>query len=197
MAPTTRKSYDAEFKLNILAFAKENGNRATKRKFNVSEKIVHDWRKKEDKLRSTKTNKKGNRSGKASWPVLEKNLRKWIVELRAAGHGLSTIQIRLKAKSMAKESEINDFGGGPSWCFRFMRRHQLSIRARTTMSQPLPDDFVEKLENFSIYVSTAIDEHVVHADHLINMDEVPLTFDIPTSRRKKKQCLSWTVCKPT
>ena len=144
MAPTTRKSYDAKFKLNIVAFAKENGNRAAERKFNVSEKKLRDWRKKEDELRSTKKTKKGNHSGKASWPVLEENLRKWIVEQRAAGHGLSTVQIRLKAKSMAKESEINDFGGGPSWCFRFMRRHQLSIRARTTMSQRLPDDFVEK-----------------------------------------------------
>jgi hypothetical protein len=50
------------------------------------------------------------------------------------------------------------------------------------MSQRLPDDFVEKLENFRSYVSTAIDEHAVRADHLINMDEVPLTFDIPMSR---------------
>lgn len=77
MAPTTRKSYDAEFKLNVVAFAKENGNRAAERKFNVSEKIVRDWRKKEDELRSTKKTKKANRSGKASWPVLEENLRKW------------------------------------------------------------------------------------------------------------------------
>ena len=77
MAPTTRKSYDAEFKLKVVAFAKENGNRAAERKFNVSEKIVRDWRKKEDELRSTKKTKKANRSGKASWPVLEENLRKW------------------------------------------------------------------------------------------------------------------------
>ncbi len=63
-----------------------------------------------------------------------------------------------------------------------MSRHQLSIPAQTTMSQRLPDDFIEKLENFRSYVSTAIDEHVVCADHLINMDEMPLTFDIPTSR---------------
>ncbi len=42
---------------------KENGNRGAERKFNVSEKIVRDWRKKEDELRSTKKTK-GYRSGK-------------------------------------------------------------------------------------------------------------------------------------
>jgi hypothetical protein len=42
-----RKSYTAMFKLEVVNFAKEKGNREAARKFNVGETSVREWRKEE------------------------------------------------------------------------------------------------------------------------------------------------------
>ena len=136
--PPKRKSYTAQFKLQIIKYAAENGNRATERKFGVSEKLVRDWRKAEETLIAMKKTKKANRGLKARWPELEERVHRWVIEQRAAGRGLSTVQLRLHAQVVAKEMNITDFAGGPSWCYRFMQRNHLSIRARTMVCQKLP-----------------------------------------------------------
>lgn len=183
MAPTNnRKSYTAEYKLKIVAFAEENSNRKAEREFGISEKIIRDWRKAKDSLQLTKKQKKANRGHKPRWPKLEQEVCEWVLSQRTNGRALSTVQLRLKAKAMAKEMNVDDFIGGPSWCFRFMQRNDLSIRSRTTLCQALPADFHEKVTNFRRFVKGKIDEHGITLDRIINMDEVPLTFDIPLNR---------------
>jgi hypothetical protein len=49
----------------------------------------------------------------------------------------------------------------------------------TTLAQQLPVDHVEKLQSFRTFVQKQIAEHKIRSDNIINMDEVPLTFDIP------------------
>lgn len=73
-------------------------NRAAERKFGVSEKLVRDWRKAEVTLTEMKKTKKANRGLKARWPQLEERVRAWVLEQRAAGRGLSTVQLRLHAQ---------------------------------------------------------------------------------------------------
>lgn len=182
-----RKSYTAAFKLEAVNYAKENGNRATARHFGIDEKMVRNWRKSEDQLRLTKKTKRANRGQKARWPALEETVESWVLEQRAANRGVSTIQIRLKAIAVAKELDIVDFNGGPSWCLRFMRRKALSIRARTTLCQSLPEDFKEKLATFRQYCSEKVTTYTMDPDRVINMDEVPLTFDMPMNRTVEKK----------
>ena len=45
MSGVKRRSYEAKFKLQVIAFAEDKGNRAAGREFSISEKIVRDWRK--------------------------------------------------------------------------------------------------------------------------------------------------------
>lgn len=63
-----------------------------------------------------------------------------------------------------------------------MQRNRLSIRARTTVSQKLPADFQAKIDSFREFVEKQVTEHNVTPDHIINMDELPHTFDIPMGR---------------
>ena len=49
---------------------------------------------------------------------------------------------------LAKDMNINDFASGPYWCYRFMQRNRLSIRARTTVCQKLPADFQAEVDSF-------------------------------------------------
>ena len=106
-----------------------------------------------------------------------------MLEQYAAGRGLSTVQLRLHAMVVAKEmnTPVNDFAAGPSWCYCFMQRNRLSIRGRTTLCQKLSADFQAKVDSFSEFVEKQVTEHT-SSDHIINMDKVPLTFDIPMGR---------------
>ncbi|KAL6470263.1 hypothetical protein MHYP_G00213820 [Metynnis hypsauchen] len=62
-----------------------------------------------------------------------------------------------------------------------MKRCHLSIRARTTVAQRLPADYEEQLAIFRAYCSKRITEKKIQPSHITNMDEVPLTFDIPVN----------------
>lgn len=106
----------------------------------------------------------------------------WILEQRAEGRGLSIVQVHLKAKTVATEMNVPGFAGGPSWRFRFMRRNKLAIRAHTTVCVKLTGHFQEECENFQAFVQIEVKDHDVSASHIINMDEVLLTFDIPMDR---------------
>ncbi|OOZ66168.1 hypothetical protein BOW47_12420, partial [Solemya velum gill symbiont] len=56
-----RSSYDAAFKLKAVEFAEENGNRAAGRKFDISEKLVRDWRKQKEELLEMPKTKRARR----------------------------------------------------------------------------------------------------------------------------------------
>lgn len=129
-----------------------------------------------------KKTKKANRGLKAWWPQLGERVCAWVLEQRAAGRGLSTVQLHLHAQVVAKEMDMNDFAGGPSWCYRFMQRNRLSIRARTTMSQKLPADFQAKVERFREFIEKHVSEHNETPDHIFTWTRFPLTFDIPMGR---------------
>ena len=54
-------SYTANFKLQVIAFAKSINNSMVARRFTVNEKLVRDWRKKQSGLSEMSKNKKSAR----------------------------------------------------------------------------------------------------------------------------------------
>lgn len=184
MPKTRRAQYDAEFKLQAIEKAIAKGNRAAALELGINESMVRRWRKQRGDLarskKSTKAVGRGPKNGR--WPELEDEIEHWVKIQREQGRGVSTVQIRLKAITIAKEKKIDDFHGGASWCLRFMRRKELTVRARTTICQQLPPDFEDKLQNFRNYTQEHISENLIGPQDLINMDEVPLTFDLPLTR---------------
>ena len=197
MAPTRRLSYDAAFKLKAIELAVKEGNRAVARTLGVNESMVRRWRSHREELSQCKKTKKAFRGNKSRWPELENILEDWVNTQRADGRGVSTVQLRLKAKTLATENNIGDFIEGPSWCLRFMKRKGLSIRARTTVCQQLPPDYEEKITNFRKYTEAKVAEHSIGPDEIINMDEVPLTFDLPLTRTVNKKGESSITLKTT
>ena len=67
-----------------------------------------------------------------------------------------------------------------------MKRHNLSIRTRTTVSQQLPDDYQEKLMLSRTYCTNKINDQKIKLKHITNMDEISLTFDILVNRTLKR-----------
>ena len=170
-----RQSFTFEYKLKVIARAVEIGNRAAAREFEIDESMIRYWKKKKDAM--TKLPK---RQRKIS--ALERTLKDWVVSQRENSRAVTTVMIRLKAKELAKQMNVTEFVGGPSWCSRFMRQNRLSVRSRTTVGQKLPNDWEEKVTNFRQCVSQRKDELSIQADRVFSIDEVPMSFDAPYSR---------------
>ena len=78
-----------------------------------------------------------------------------------------------------------------------MRRKNLSIRAQTNSLPATPPDYQKKIKNFYKFVESKIKEHSIGPDEIINMDEVPLTFDLPLASMINKTGASFVLLKTT
>lgn len=159
MEKEKRVSYSVQFKLKVVKKAEEIGNKEACRLFDIVESNIRLWKKNKEKFE-----KCGNREQRTFrhrntfWPSLEDELHRWIITEREKGAAISNIRIRLKAKAMAQEMKIENFLGGSTWCYRFMRRKKLTVRNRTTVGQMLPADWKEKSVEFYRYTKKLIDE---------------------------------------
>ena len=78
--------YSASFKLQVVKFASDNSNNsAASRKFGIDEKLVRDWRRKIDNIKSLPKTKCADRGRKCQWPELEKKVVEWVEENRKSG----------------------------------------------------------------------------------------------------------------
>lgn len=186
MAPKTIKNYTASFKLAVIKRAETIGNRGAGREYEVDERCIRRWRNNKKKIEKMPRFKRADRYGKTKYPQLEEKLEEWVNNEREKGLAISTVRIRLRAKLIAENMGITDFKAGPSWCYRFMKRRKLSIRTRTSIGQSLPEDWEEKRISFLDYVKQIISNKKLKDSHIINMDEVPLSFDCPPTRTVHK-----------
>ncbi|GFY30662.1 pogo transposable element with KRAB [Trichonephila clavipes] len=127
-------TYSVVWQHRVVEKAEKDGNREAGHYFEVDEKAVRNWHKQKDVLKSM-GRKRSNRHRKVKWPALEENLLRWALDQRNVGRSISTVKIRLRAKSMAEEMQITDFKGGINWVYRFIHRKNLRVRSRTTMCQ--------------------------------------------------------------
>jgi hypothetical protein len=68
------------FKLEVVDFAKEKGNRVAARKFNVGETSVREWRKEEAAVKCLHRKKHAMRYRRCFWPELgKKTLVEWVL----------------------------------------------------------------------------------------------------------------------
>lgn len=83
---------------------------------------------------------------------------------------------------MVTEKGLYNFRGGPSWCNRLFKRNKLIMRAQTTVVQKLPNDWEEKKKNVFEICKKRGKKICTKAIEVGNMNEVPISFDMPTSR---------------
>ena len=69
--PTKRRKYEASFKHKVIEVLKASNICAAARTFDVTEKMVRDWRKNEDNVRNMPKEKCAMRRGSTGWPQLE------------------------------------------------------------------------------------------------------------------------------
>ncbi|KAJ8410039.1 hypothetical protein AAFF_G00210800 [Aldrovandia affinis] len=70
--------------------------------------MVRRWRRQREELAQCKKTKKAFRGNKSRWLELEDFLEDWLNTQRADGRGVSTVQIRLKAKTVATRFDTDE-----------------------------------------------------------------------------------------
>ncbi|CAM4489584.1 unnamed protein product [Leuciscus chuanchicus] len=93
---------------------------------------------------------------------------------------------RAAARELGLNESMRRIRGGPySW------------RVRTSLCQQLPPDYEEKVSNFHKFTDAKIAEHSIGPHDIINMDEVPMTFDLPLTRTVNRKGESSVTLKTT
>ena len=176
---TVKRSYDAAFKLKVVAYAEQNSNRGAGRKFSVDERRVREWRKQKEQLVSMPDKKKrlGTPGRKVLLPDMEEELAAWIEDQRSQHLPVTRTAIQMKAKELHQGSE--EFGASRGWLEKFLHRYGFTLRRKTTVSQSLPECYISKVVAFIMKT-----RKMIHSEHFSpsligNMDETPLWLDIP------------------
>ena len=141
-----KRSFDAAFKLKVVEYAEMNTNRGAATKYSVNEKQVRQWRKKKEDLKDLPKKKRIDGGGrKARLPDVETVLMAWIDELRAGHLRITCSGIQRKATELARSEGDTEFVASRGWLQKFFKRHQLSLRRKTSESQKLPQDLIPKV----------------------------------------------------
>ncbi|CAB4429578.1 unnamed protein product [Rhizophagus irregularis] len=183
-----RTSYSLEEKLIVVKYTQENGRNAAAKHFNLDAPMVGRWIRQSSKWEEENKKKKRSETPgrKAFYPEAEKILYSWIMEQRKKGFAVNYISIRLQMCKILKESSIQalypageyEFQGNLSWINSFMKRFGLSLRRRTKISQKLPEDLEEKLDEFRRYIIRLRTLYNFDLNSIFNMDETPVWFDM-------------------
>lgn len=183
-----RHSYCAAFKLQVIKAAEETDNSKSARKFGVDVSMVRRWRAFNSKLNQCPKGKKAFRGPSKKFPALENELKQWVEDSRAQGFIVTRTMIRLRALKLKNtppykdNEELKMFKASAGWCSRFMKREGLVLRMRTKLAQKLPAELEEKVMAFHRYTINLRKQNQYGLNSIGNMDETPLTFDIPSNQ---------------
>ena len=183
-----RTSYSIEEKLIVVKYAQENGRNVAAKYFSLDAPMIGRWIKQSNKWEEENKKKKrvGTPGRKAFYPEAENLLYSWVIEQRKKGFAVNYTAVRLQMCKILKEPTIQalypvgeyEFQGNLSWINSFMKRFNLSLRRRTKISQKLPEDTEEKLEEFRRFIIRLRTQYNFDLNSIFNMDETPVWFDM-------------------
>ena len=175
------KHFTYREKLSVKDFAKQHGIRAAAKHFKIPKSTVNNWCKtdfNDDNLRNHKTGHIQKSGRPLSYDEdIDMMILAYVLELRDMQAPVTIEDICNYAREVVKPVSPG-FQASNGWVAGFMKRHDLCLRAKTSLAQRLPKDLEEKIQSFHAFVvdKRAEDEF---DDHLIvNMDETPVYFDL-------------------
>ena len=171
------KQYTLKEKLVLVQQTKEHGLRVVARKNRIPVSTLSTWCKKDF---SAATNLHNGHETKSGRPVsygddIDQYIEGWVLEQRDLQIPVSIDNLCEYARSVVKDPS---FKASRCWATHFMRRHEFSLRQRTSIAQKLPADLEVKLSSFREFVSKSRADDEFDFRDMINMDETPMYFDL-------------------
>src|SRR6266542_3505336 len=186
----SKRQWCAHEKLLIIKHAEQCGSkRLAARRFDLEPKQIRYWMSQKSQLENVAPHIQKLHKGKnAMLPEFENFLFEWVSDLRKDAKAITRNMVIRKVKLIAKERKwvdlyqiIAHFKFSESWLEGFMKRYNLATRRRTHIAQHLPDDLIEKQQNFLSFILYRRIQHDYPLKYIGNMDETPVTFDLPYS----------------
>ena len=105
----------------------------------------------------------------------------WVLEQRDL-HLAVTIQHIIDQAILTIPPSYPSFQGTRGWVQKFMRRNNLSLRAKTSIAQKLSAALEEKMATFLQTVRQVRKDSKYPDNMIVNMDETPMYFDMTTNK---------------
>ena len=179
------KHFSLKQKLEVLEFSKLHGICGTAKHFKIPKSSVLNWTKSD--YSSILRDKSGclPKTGRPlTYPEeLDKKILEYVLEQRDLQNTVSLEDICIYAAEIIKLVSPG-FAASRRWAASFMKLHDLSLRARMSLSQRLPADLEQKLVSFHTFVRTKREEDEFENSVVINMDETDLYILICNPERQ-------------
>ncbi|CAG8800806.1 303_t:CDS:1, partial [Cetraspora pellucida] len=150
-------------KLTVIQEAKRIGVLAASCHFGIDQSMVSRWKNNEKKINNVVSGNRRVGVGRTSFYLAAKEeLIKWLNELRQIGIAVTSGSIKMQIYTILSTTCADKYPGASqqfhaskSWFYQFLKRHQLSLRRRTKISQKLLEDLTEKIIEFHKFVIQA------------------------------------------
>ena len=134
---------------------------------------------------TAETKEKSKRVGsgrKPFFPEAERRLYSWTIKQRKQGLAVSYTILRSKMMEILKEADMvelygdltENFKTSQRWLLAFMKRHKLTLRQCTRISQKLPSQTQGLLEKFHQFIIQLRIQNL----NIFNMNEMSVWFDM-------------------
>ena len=177
-----RAAYSIAKKQQVVEYAKQHSIYQATKQFNLSPGTVGPWMKIDFAKKRTVVFTLAGSGRKLSYPTKnEEELVAWVLEQRDL-HLAVSIQHIIDRAILTIQPSTPSFQGTRGWVQKFMRRNNLSLRAKTSIAQKLPAALEEKMATFLRSVRDTRKQSNYPDNMIINMDETPMYFDMITSK---------------
>ena len=175
------KSYSFAFKLKVIDFAEKHGKHKASKLFYIDRKRVREWCQNKEKLQEGLKCRRRLAGGGRSVRFLDidEELEMWIKERRSKGVRITGKSLRQQALMLHKEKGNQSFKASSGWFTSFKKRHNITFRRSTHVSQKPVEIVNDKVDKFLKYVirMRKIRNYPLHA--IGNMDETPVWLEMP------------------
>jgi len=146
--------------------------------FNLHHKQYLLWRAQFQKMIHTGNNKARSLcTGRLSiLHSYEKELLRFIFELREQGMGVSSTTLMIRAAYLCKQFRNKSRNAQYFVVQRFIKRHRLVYRMATHESQRDPREVEVEAKDFIANIRDKLNQTCRHQDFILNMDQMPIPF---------------------
>ncbi|XP_064645477.1 serine-rich adhesin for platelets-like [Lineus longissimus] len=181
-------SYNYQQKEDLLKLAEEFGGRAVASKLNIPVSTISCWKRtfKKDANRDPTSGRKIGSGRKLCYGnEVDELILQWILECRDLHRPTTVDDIGNYAGKIVRQVDgCESFKASHGWVAKFRNRHVAMLDGRTPMSQKLPPKLENLITQFQRQIHEIRQEYSIDPSLIINMDEVPIYFDLTGKKMK-------------
>ena len=176
-------------KLKVIKHAEENSLHAASNLYGISRQAIR-YRIREKEGLMKVTNKMSTitlHQGKSSKTIsYESEILDYVYYNRALGNAVTVMKLYLNYWTINEKYSLKSWSSLQKWWYRFIKRHFLTFRRNTHISQKLPENYLDKILEFLSYNIKLRRKYWFEVDAIANMDETPLYLNMPPSTTVQK-----------